>query len=116
VDLPGWVSGQPIGAVVIGGGTALNAASSITAAGTNAGSNLRAVRNLFTYDDHIGIFHGIHQIEAGIWFQQVQANDSLAQDQYGQASFGSLTSFLQGTIATFTVVPTAKPRVLCRTR
>jgi len=109
VDLPGWVSGAPIGAVVIGGGTALNAASSITAAGTNAGSNLRAVRNLFTYDDHIGIFHGIHQIEAGIWFQQVQANDSLAQDQYGQASFGSLTSFLQGTIATFTVVPTATP-------
>jgi len=105
VDLPGWVSGDPIGAVVIGGGTALNAASSITGAGTNAGSNLRAVRNLFTYDDHVGIFHGIHQIEAGVWFQRVQANDLLAQDQYGQASFGSLTSFLQGAISTFTVVP-----------
>ena len=105
VDLPGWVSGDPIGAVVIGGGTALNAASSITGAGTNAGSNLRAVRNLFTYDDHVGIFHGIHQFEAGVWFQRVQANDLLAQDQYGQASFGSLTSFLQGAISTFTVVP-----------
>jgi hypothetical protein len=105
VDLPGWVSGAPIGAVVIGGGTALNAQSSITAAGSNAGSNLRAVRNLFTYDDHVGIFHGIHQIEAGIWVQRIQANDLLAQDQYGQASFGSLTSFLQGTISTFTVVP-----------
>jgi hypothetical protein len=105
VDLPGWVSGDPIGAVVIGGGTALNAASSITAAGSNAGSNLRAARNLFTYDDHVSIFRGIHQIEAGVWFQRVQANDLLAQDQYGQASFGSLTSFLQGAISTFTVVP-----------
>jgi hypothetical protein len=108
-DLPGWVSGAPIGAIVIGGGTAVNAASSITGAGANAGSNVRAVRNLFTYDDHIGIFHGIHQIEAGIWFQQIQANDLLAQDQYGQASFGNLTSFLQGTISTFTVVPTPTP-------
>jgi hypothetical protein len=108
-DLPGWVSGAPIGAVVIGGGTALNAQSSITAAGTNAGSNLRAARNLFTYDDHVGIFHGKHQIEAGIWIQRVQANDLLAQDQYGQASFGSLTSFLKGTISTFTVVPAPTP-------
>jgi hypothetical protein len=105
VNVSGWVSGDPIGAVVIGGGTAVNAQSSITAAGTNAASNLRAVRNLFTFDDHVGIFHGKHQIEAGIWVQRIQANDLLAQDQYGQASFGSLTSFLQGTISTFTVVP-----------
>ncbi|HLH42042.1 MAG TPA: carboxypeptidase-like regulatory domain-containing protein [Bryobacteraceae bacterium] len=108
-DVPGWVSGAPIGAIVIGGGTALNAQSSITAAGTNAGSNLRAVRNLFTYDDHVGIFRGIHQIEAGIWVQRVQANDLLAQNQWGQASFGSLTSFLQGIISTFTVVPSPTP-------
>ena len=109
LNLPGWVSGDPIGAIVIGGGTALNAASSISGAGTNAGSHLRAARNLFTLDDHVGIFHGIHQIEAGIWLQRLQANDLLAQDQYGQASFGSLTSFLQGTISTFTVVPSPTP-------
>ena len=42
VNLPGWVAGQPIGAVVIGGGTASNGASQISLAGTNAGSNLRA--------------------------------------------------------------------------
>ena len=108
-DLPGWVAGAPIGAVVIGGGTALNAQSSITAAGSNAGSNLRSVRTLFTYDDHVGIFHGIHQFEAGIWVQRVQANDLLAQNQWGQASFGSLTSFLQGTVSTFTVVPSPTP-------
>src|SRR5215469_14868175 len=109
VNLPGWVAGAPIGAVVIGGGTALNAQSSITGAGTNAGSNLRSVRNLFTYDDHVGIFHGKHQIEAGIWAQRMQANDLLAQNQWGQASFGSLTSFLQGAISTFTVVPSPTP-------
>jgi len=109
VDLPGWVAGAPIGAVVIGGGTALNAASQLTAAGANAGSNLHAVRNLFTYDDHVGIFHGMHQIQAGVWVQRIQANDLLAQNQYGQASFGSLTSFLQGAISTFTVVPSPTP-------
>jgi hypothetical protein len=67
------------------------------------------VRNLFTYDDHIGVFRGIHQFEAGFWLQRIQANDLLAQNQYGQASFGSLTSFLQGTIGTFTVVPSPTP-------
>ena len=109
VNLPGWVAGDPIGAVVIGGGTALNGASQVSLAGTNAGSNLTAVRNLFTYDDHVAITHGIHQIEAGAWFQRVQGNDNLAQDQYGQASFGSLTSFLEGSVSTFTVVPSATP-------
>jgi hypothetical protein len=107
VDLPGWVAGDPIGAVVVGGGTALNGASQISGAGTNAGSNLPVHRNLFTFDDHIAWSHGIHQITAGAWFQRIQANDNLAQDQYGQASFGSLTSFLQGTVSTFTVVPSS---------
>ena len=109
VNLPGWVSGDPIGAVVIGGGTALNGASQISLAGTNAGSNLAAVRNLFTYDDHVAWTHGIHQIAAGAWFQRIQANDNLAQNQYGQASFGSLAGFLQGSVSTFTVVPSPTP-------
>ena len=108
-NLPGWVQGDPIGAVVIGGGTALNAASQITLAGTNAGSNLATARNLFTVDDHIFYTHGRHQFEAGAWLQRIQANDNLAQNQYGQASFGSLTSFLQGTVGTFTVVPSPTP-------
>jgi Carboxypeptidase regulatory-like domain len=109
VNLPGWVAGAPIGAVVIGGGTALNAASQITAAGTNAGSNQLAARNLFTFEDHVSLTHGIHRIDFGFWAQRIQANDDLAQDQYGQASFSSLTSFLQGTIGTFTVVPQSTP-------
>jgi hypothetical protein len=109
VNLPGWVQGAPIGAVVIGGGTASNAASQISGAGTNVGSNQLAARNLFTFEDHVNIIRGIHRIDAGIWVQRIQANDELAQNQNGQASFSSLTTFLQGTIGTFTVVPTATP-------
>ncbi len=105
VDVPGWIAGRPIGAIVIGGGTALNGASQISGAGTNAGSNLTTARNLYTYDDHVYWTRGIHQFEFGGWLQQIQSNDNLAQDQYGQASFGSLTSFLEGTVSTFTSVP-----------
>lgn len=105
VDVPGWIAGRPIGAIVIGGGTALNGASQISGAGTNAGSNLSTARNLYTYDDHVFWTHGIHQFEFGGWLQQIQSNDNMAQDQYGQASFGSLTAFLQGTVSTFTSVP-----------
>ena len=105
VDVPGWIAGRPIGAIVIGGGTALNGASQITGAGTNAGSNLSTARNLFTYDDHVYWTRGRHQLEIGGWLQQIQSNDNLAQDQYGQASFTNLTTFLQGTVATFTSVP-----------
>ena len=105
VNVPGWIAGRPIGAVVIGGGTALNGASQITGAGTNAGSNLSTARNLYTYDDHVYWTRGIHQLEIGGWLQQIQSNDNMAQDQYGQASFTTLQSFLQGTVATFTSVP-----------
>ncbi len=109
VDVPGWVAGDPVGAVVIGGGTALNGASSISLGGTNAGSNLRAVRNLTTYADQVALTRGIHQFEAGVWLQQIQANDNLAQDQYGQASFGSLAAFETGSVSTFTVVTSPTP-------
>ena len=105
VDLPGWVSGQPIGTIVISGSTASNGASAITQAGTNVGSNNTAARNLFTLDDHVYWSHGRNQVEAGVWFQRIQSNDLLAQYQYGQASFSTLASFLQGTVKTFTVVP-----------
>jgi hypothetical protein len=105
VSLPGWVSGEPIGAIVISGSTASNGASQITQAGLNVGSNNRSTRNLFTVDDHVYWTRGANQIEAGVWLQRIQANDLLAQDQYGQASFSTLQSFLQGTVKTFTVVP-----------
>ena len=62
----GWIhAGQPVGAVVVGGGTTLNGASQFTNGGTNAGSNLSAVRNLFTITDQVSITHGKHLITAG---------------------------------------------------
>jgi hypothetical protein len=110
VDLPGWVhAGQPVGAVVVGGGTTLNGASQITNGGTNAGSNLSAVRNLFTVSDQVTLTHGIHIFNFGGWLQRVQANDSLVQDQYGQISFSNLQTFLQGKVSTYTYAPTYAP-------
>src|SRR5258706_4155841 len=74
-NLPGWIHpGQPVGAVVVGGGTTLNGASQITNGGTNAGSNLTAVRNLFTASDQVTFTHGRHSFDFGLWFHRVQAN------------------------------------------
>ncbi len=97
--------GVPTYAVVISGSTASNGASSITGAGANVGSNNAITRNLFTFDDHAYYTIGKHTIQGGVWVQRLQSNDNLAQDQYGQASFASLTSFLAGTIKTFTYAP-----------
>ncbi len=100
-----FLPGQPIGAVVIAGSTASNGSSQITGAGANVGSNNAITRNLFTFDDHIFYSIGSHQIEVGGWAQRLQSNDNLAQNQYGQASFASLSTFLTGTVKTFTIVP-----------
>jgi Carboxypeptidase regulatory-like domain len=105
VSLPGWVTGEPIGAIVISGSTASNGASAISQAGLNVGSNNKATRNLYTLDDHVYWTKGRQQVEAGVWLQRIQSNDLLAQSQYGQASFSTLQTFLQGTVKTFTVVP-----------
>ena len=109
-DLPGWIhDGQPVGAVVVGGGTTLNGASQITNGGTNAGSNLTAVRNLFTISDQLTYTHGRHVLSFGGLVQWIQANDSLVQDQYGQISFTNLQTFLQGKVSTYTYAPTYTP-------
>lgn len=105
VSLPGWVTGKPIGAIIISGSTASNGASAISQAGLNVGSNNKAARNLYTFDDHVYWTKGRQQVEAGVWLQRIQSNDLLAQSQYGQASFSTLQTFLQGTVKTFTVVP-----------
>jgi hypothetical protein len=109
VDLPGFVQGRPIGAVTIGGSTALNSSSQITLAGTNGNSNLRSDRNLFTLRNQLTINRGIHTLEFGVWLQKLQSNDNLAANQYGQAVFSSLPNFLEGNIATFSVVPSPTP-------
>src|SRR5271170_1467847 len=106
---PGFIAGKPTGAIVIAGSTASNGSSQITGAGANVGSNIATARNLYTLDDHVFYSRGHHQVEAGVWLQHLQSNDNLAQNQYGQASFASLTTFLQGTVKTFTVVPEPTP-------
>ena len=106
----GWIhAGAPVGAVVVGGGTTLNGASQITNGGTNAGSNLSVARNLFTGTDQVSLIRGIHSITLGGWVQRIQANDTLIQDQYGQASFTSLATFLAGTVSTYAYAPSFTP-------
>jgi hypothetical protein len=110
VSLPGWIhQGQPVGALVVGGGTTLNGASQMTNGGTNAGSNLSAARNLYTATDEVTFSHGTHLLSFGGRLQQVQANDALIQDQYGQASFSNLQTFLQGKVSTYTYAPSFTP-------
>lgn len=110
VSLPGWVGpGDPVGAIVVGGGTTLNGASQITNGGTNAGSNLTAIRNLFTVTDKLTLTRGIHLFNFGVWFERVQANDTLEQDQFGQISFSNLQTFLEGNVSTYTFAPSLTP-------
>src|SRR6202012_1562331 len=79
-DLSGGIhADQPVGALVVGGGTTLNGASQITNGGTNAGSNLTAVRNLFTGSDQVTVTRGRHLLSFGAWVQRLQANDVLLE-------------------------------------
>jgi hypothetical protein len=106
----GWIhAGQPVGTIVIGGGTTLNGASQLTNGGTNAGSNLSQARNRFTANDEVSLSHGRHLLSLGGWLQRIQANDNLVQDQYGQASFSSLQTFLKSTVSTYTYTPSYTP-------
>ncbi len=109
VNAPSFVKGRPVGAVVIGGSASPNSASQISLGGSNIGSNLRIARNLFTYEDRVSITRGIQTISAGAWFERVQSNENLALTQYGQATFASLASFLEGNVATFLAVPSPTP-------
>jgi outer membrane receptor protein involved in Fe transport len=108
-DVPPFIAGRAAGVVVVGGSATPNTSSSITSAGTNTGDNHYSIRNLFTEEDSIAYTTVRHSISAGVWFERVQFNDDLALSQYGQATFSSLQSFLQGTVSTFTAVPSPTP-------
>jgi hypothetical protein len=108
-SLPGFLSGLPVGAVVVGGSAASNPTAQLSLAGSNNGSNLDIARNLFTYEDRVSVTHGRHQWTVGAWLQRVQSNENLALSQYGQATFTSLQTFLQGTVATLLFDPTPTP-------
>ncbi len=105
-SVPSFLVGRPVGAVVIGGSAASNPAAQLSLAGSNNGSNLDIARNLFTYEDRVTITKGRHRVSVGAWFQRLESNENLALSQYGQATFTSLTTFLEGTVGTFLFDPT----------
>jgi hypothetical protein len=100
-SVPGFLSGHPVGAVVVGGSAASNPAAQLGLAGSNNGSNLRIARNLYTVEDRVAMTHGRHQFTLGAWFQPFQSNETIALSQYGQATFSSLQNFLQGSASSF---------------
>jgi len=105
--VPGFLLGLPVGAVVVGGSAASNPQAQIGLAGSNNGSNLRIARNLFTFEDKVTLIRGRHQFTFGAWFQPFQSNETIALSQYGQATFASLQTFLQGTTSSFLYDPAA---------
>jgi len=102
-----FVQGLGPGGIVVGGGATTTANGTITSAGPNNAAGVFNHRNLFTYQDDVRISHGIHQVSMGVWFQRLQDNEDSASRQLGQATFASLTTFLQGKIGNtpFQVVP-----------
>ena len=108
-SLPGFLTGLPMGAIVVGGSAASNPTAQIGLAGSNNGSNLHLARNLFTGEDRVSFTRGRHQVSIGVWLQRLRSNEELALSQYGQATFTSLQTFLQGTIATFLFDPAPTP-------
>jgi len=104
-SLPGFINGDPLGAIVVGGSAASNPAASLSLAGSNNGSNLHLARNLFTFDDSVSMTLGRHQVSMGVWYERLQSNELLALSQYGQATFTSLDTFLTGTVGTLLFDP-----------
>jgi len=102
-----FVTGAGPGGIVVNGGVTTTGLSGITAAGPNNAAGVWNRRNLFTFMDDVQISRGVHQIRAGVWFQRVQDNEDSASRQLGQATFATLTTFLQGTVSSFQVAPTA---------
>jgi hypothetical protein len=101
----GFLIGHPVGAVVVGGSAASNPQAQLGLAGSNNGSNLSISRNLYTFEDHVTLTQGRHQLEFGAWFQRFQSNETIALSQFGQATFTSLQTFLKGTISSFLFDP-----------
>ena len=104
-DVPGFLLGDPVGAVVVGGSAASNPQAQLGLAGSNNGSNLTIARNLYTYEDQVSWTKGRHEFNFGVWVQQFQSNENIALSQYGQATFTSLQTFLTGTTSSFLYDP-----------
>jgi hypothetical protein len=106
-SVPGFLLGRPVGAVVVGGSTASNPQAQLGLAGSNNGSNLTIARNLYTLEDRVSLTRGRHQFDFGVWLQRFQSNETIALSQFGQATFTSVQTFLQGNISSFLFDPSA---------
>jgi Carboxypeptidase regulatory-like domain len=104
-SVAGFLIGHPVGAVVVGGSAASNPQAQLGLAGSNNGSDLKIARNLYTFEDHVTLTQGRHQLEFGAWVQDFQSNETIALSQFGQATFTSLQTFLKGTISSFLFDP-----------
>ena len=105
-NVPGFVSGHPVGTVVVGGSAAANPAAQVSQAGSNTGSNLHIARSLYTLQDDLTLIGGRHNFSAGLWLQPLESNENLALTQFGQATFTGLEQFLKGTVGNFAYDPT----------
>jgi hypothetical protein len=103
--VPGFLLGRPVGAVVVGGSAASNPQAQLGLAGSNNGSNLKIARNLYTFEDRVSLTRGRHQVDFGVWLQRFQSNETIALSQFGQATFTSVQTFLQGNISSFLFDP-----------
>ena len=105
-NVPGFLVGHPVGAVVVGGSAASNPQAQIGLAGSNNGSDLRIARNLYTAEDRVTLIRARQQFSFGAWFQPFQSNETIALSQFGQATFTGLQTFLKGTTSSFLYDPT----------
>ena len=104
----GFLTGDPVGAVVVGGSQASNPQAQLGLAGSNNGSNLHVARNLYSFADDLAVTRSRHQFRVGVWFQPFQSNEEIGLSQYGQLTFTGLPNFLAGT-ASFLYDPTPTP-------
>lgn len=104
-----FVTGAGPGGIIIGGGTTTTGIAALTAAGPNNAAGVSNRRNIFTFSDGVQIVKGRHQISAGLWFQRLRDNEDTGSRRTGVANFATLTTFLQGTVTTFQVLPNPSP-------
>ena len=97
-----FVTGDPMGAINIGGANGATAFAS-AGGGPNTGAFQANYDNIFTYQDQVHITKGIHSITVGGWLERLQDNEFDAN--YGIMAFTTLTTFLTASPTTFTVIP-----------
>jgi hypothetical protein len=104
-----FVTGAGLGSIGISTSAVTSTIGSITSAGSNAAAGVSNRRNLITLTDGVQMVKGIHQLSLGVWFQRIRDNEDTGSGRLGTATFTSLTTFLQGNVSTFSVLPNPTP-------